>query len=160
MGWPDTPNETFAKSVISGIEISGDINNPPVVGPLIQDFMENEYDKSLQTTDDKKPVDSCKVFMNNAEFQKMKKYMQTEIDTIAAAYIANIYSKLERMSDKKMKEANHAVEMQQLENKKKLEAKMLEIKQRKLKKATQASAKLKQEMDKQYNNLKNSIESQ
>lgn len=158
--WPDTPNETFAKSVVSGIELSGDITNPPVVGPLIQDFMEAEYDKSLQTTDDKKPVDSCKVFMNNAEFQKMKKYMQTEIDTIAAAYIANIYSKLERMSDKKMKEANHSVEMQQLENKKKLESKMLEIKQRKLKKATMASAKLKQEMDKQYNNLKTSIESQ
>jgi hypothetical protein len=157
--WPDTPNERFAKSVVSGIEIAGEITNPPVTGPLIQDFMEAEYDKSLHTTTDKKPVDSCKVFMNNAEFQKMKKYMQTEIDTIAAAYIANIYSKLERMSDKKMKDANYAVELKQDENKKKLESKILEIKQRKLKKATQASARLKQEMDKQYNNLKNSIES-
>lgn len=157
--WPDTANDLFQKTATSGIEISGDIDRPPSLGLDIKDGFDKGYDKSLQVDEShKKSVDDCKVFINNENFQKMKKYMQTEIDTIASSYIANIYSKLERMADKTKRTSDHEVKMQQLANKKKLEDKILEIKQRKLSKARQASKKLKQEMDNQYNELKLQIQ--
>ena len=157
--WPDTAKELFQKTATSGIEISGEIERPPTLGLDIGEVFEKSYDKSLQVDEGaKKSIDDCKVFINNENFQKMKKYMQTEIDTIASAYIANIYSRLERIADKKKRTADHEVKMQQLANKKKLEDKLLEIKNLKLSKATEASKKLKQEMDNQYNELKTQIQ--
>lgn len=157
--WPDTAKELFQKTATSGIEISGEIERPPTLGLEIKEVFEKSYDKSLQVDEaKKKSVDDCKVFINKENFDKMKRYMQTEIDTIASAYIANIYSKLERMADRTKREADHKVKMEQLANKKRLEDKLLEVKKRKLSKATAASVKLKQEMDNQYNELKQQIQ--